>query len=154
MALIHYECDFENGLITHVDTLSYLFIVLVVAAFAVLGVAVFALVETAKSMRSVRQLADDLDERLVPMLDKADVTLDAVNAELLRIDGIVSTIEDVSDTVGTATNVVQGAVNAPAGLIVTMASQIRELWRSSSRGGSGPRASHPRTADIDATEES
>lgn len=136
------------------DTLSYLLIALVLAALAALAVAVFALLETIKSMRSFRQLADDLDERLVPLLDKADITLDAVNAELLRIDGIVSTIEDVSDTVGTATYVVQGAVNAPAGLIATAAEQIRGLWRSSRRRSSNPRSSCSRTADTDAMEES
>ena len=136
------------------DTLSYLLIVLVIAAFAALGVAVFALVETTKSMRSVKQLADDLDERLVPMLEKADVTLDAVNAELLRIDGIVSTIEDVSDTVGTASHVVQGAVNAPAGLIATTAAQIRGMWRSSRQRSSNPSSRRSQTADTDAMEES
>ena len=59
----------------------------------------------------------DLEEvrgRLVPLLDKADVTVDAVNAELLRIDAIVSQAEEVGDAVSTASDFVRSPVNSAA----------------------------------------
>lgn len=96
------------------DTVSVLVIVLIVAAIAVCGVAVFALVELISTLRSTRVLADDLDSRLVPLLDKADVTVDAINAELLRVDAIVTSMEEVSETVTSATNAVRGAAQAPS----------------------------------------
>ena len=68
-------------------------------ASALCGVAIWALIEAVKTARSAQLLADDLDARLVPLLDKADVTVDAINAELLRIDEIVTRVEEVTDRV-------------------------------------------------------
>jgi len=116
------------------DTLSYLVILLVVTALALCGVAVYALVELVKTSRSVRRLSEDLDVRLVPLLDKVDVTVDAVNAELLRIDGIVTTFEDVSDRVSSTTNAVHDAVNAPMGAVNAVGARLRDAWRSARRG--------------------
>ncbi len=73
--------------------------VLLVVASALCGVAIWALTEAVKTARSPGSLADDLDTRLVPLLDKADVTVDAMNAELLRIDQIVTRVEEVTDRV-------------------------------------------------------
>lgn len=68
-------------------------------------------------VRSTNRLMDTVDEvrvRLVPLIEKADVTLDAVNAELLRIDGIVSQAEEVGDAVSTATGFIRSPVNSAA----------------------------------------
>jgi polyphosphate kinase len=40
---------------------------------------------------------EDVRERAVPLLEKVVVTVDAVNAESLRIEGIVSRFEDVGE---------------------------------------------------------
>jgi hypothetical protein len=76
-----------------VSVTTGLLAVLLVLASALCGVAIWALTEAVKTARSARLLADDMDTRLVPLLDKADVTVDAMNAELLRIDQIVTRVE-------------------------------------------------------------
>lgn len=113
------------------DTLPALSIVLVVAAIVVCGLAAYALVTLAGTMRSVRKLSDDLDERLVPLLDKLDVTVDAANAELLRIDNIVTVFEDASAKVSATTAAVHDAVSAPKELVENVGVRLRAAWKHS-----------------------
>lgn len=104
--------------------------IVLLAAAAVLCVAgVVALAQAVITMRSVKRLADDTQSRLIPFLEKIDVTVDAVNAELLRIDGIVTQIEEVSDRVTTTTTAVQDAVHAPLEVVSNLGSTIRSAWK-------------------------
>jgi uncharacterized protein Yka (UPF0111/DUF47 family) len=103
---------------------------LLVLASALCGVAIWALVESVKTARSARRLADDLDSRLVPLLDKADITVDAMNAELLRIDQIVTRVEEVTDRVSDTSRVVQEVANAPAEMVNELADRVRRAWKT------------------------
>ena len=104
--------------------------VLLVVASAACGVAIWALIESVKTTRSIKVLADDLDARLVPLLDKADVTVDAMNAELLRIDQIVSRVEEVTDRVSDTSRAVQEVANAPAEIVNELAVRVRRAWKT------------------------
>ncbi len=115
------------------ETLSYLSIALVIAAFVAIGVAIYTLIETTKTMRSTREFVERVDERLIPLLEKADATIDAANVEILRIDRVMDTFEDVSDKVGTATSVVHDAVNVPMGVAGLLAMRLRRLFKTSPR---------------------
>jgi hypothetical protein len=112
-----------------VDTNTILLGVALVFASTVCAVAIWALVEGVKTARSARTLSDDLDERLVPLLDKADVTVDALNAELLRIDAIVTRIEEITDSVENTTRTVQGVANAPGEIVTDLADRVRRAWK-------------------------
>ncbi len=101
-----------------------------VAALVVSVVAVYALLESIKTMRLMREFIDDTSARLNPLIDKADVAVDAMNAELLRVDGIVTTIEDVSDRVGETTRTVHAVTNAPKEIANAMGPQLRAAWRA------------------------
>lgn len=85
-------------------------IVLVLASLlcVVAGVAAWEIAKSARSWRetseSVKRLADEAVDRLVPLAEKADVTVDALNAELLRVDLIVSRFEDVADRAASIAN--------------------------------------------------
>ena len=103
-------------------------LVVVVALFC--GVGIWALLEGVKTAKSVRVLADDLDARLVPLLDKADVTVDAFNAELLRVDAIVTRFEEISDRVETTSRTVQEVANAPVEIVTDFADRVRRAWKS------------------------
>ena len=81
------------------DATTVLLSVLIVVASVLCGVAIWALTEAVKTARSLRVLSDDLDARIVPLIDKLDVSVDALNAELLRVDAIVTRFEEVSDRV-------------------------------------------------------
>ena len=107
-----------------------LIMVLLVVASALCGVAIWALIESVTTARSFKRLADDLDARLVPLLDKADVTVDAMNVELLRIDQIVSRVEEVTDRVNDTSRAVQEVANAPAEIVNDLAERVRRAWKT------------------------
>jgi uncharacterized protein YoxC len=117
-----------------------LLVVLLVFASALCGVAIWALTEFVKTSRSAKQLADDLDSRLVPLLDKADVTVDAMNAELLRIDQIVTRVEEVTERVSDTSRAVQEVANAPAEMVNDLADRVRRAWKTRKQP-------HPQEAD-------
>ena len=100
--------------------------------------------EVAKAARSSRRLADDLDERMVPLADKADVSVDAFNAELLRVDLILDQVEDaVNRFTGTA-ETVRGVVDAPIHLVTEMAERFRSGLRRRGTHPSEPGAATQR----------
>lgn len=115
------------------DVVEGLVIALAVAGLVACGVLVFALLEAVKTLRSVREVSDDLAERLPPLLEKADVAVDAMNAELLRVDAIIGDVEDISSKVGHTVTAVQGAVNAPANAVNIAGERIRIAWRKARR---------------------
>lgn len=106
-----------------------LLVVLTIAAIAACVALVVVLLDVLKTSRSARRLMDDVDERLMPLLEKVDVTVDAVNAELLRVDGIVTRFEEVTDTVSSATTVVRDAANAPSIAVNALGSGLRRFMR-------------------------
>lgn len=103
------------------------------ASLVVSGVAIYAFLEISKTMKAARGYMHDTSARLGPLLDKADVTIDAVNAELLRVDGIVTTFEEVSDRVGDTTRTVQAVANAPREVANAMGPRLRSAWREARR---------------------
>lgn len=110
-----------------------LVIALIVAGLVVCGAAVFALVETVRTMRSVRGLSDEMTRLVPPLVEKADVTVDALNAELLRVDAIIDEVEQMSSKVGHTVTVVQEAVNVPANAVSVAGVRIREAWHKVKR---------------------
>ena len=110
-------------------TVDLLLVVLLVAASALCGVAIWALLDMVKTSRSVRGLADDTRERIVPLLDKTDVTVDAVNAELLRVDAIITQVEQASSRVSHASETITEIVNTPAEIVNNVAGAVRRAWK-------------------------
>jgi hypothetical protein len=108
---------------------SVLLTALLVFASTLCLAGVWAAVAAARAASSLKALADDLDARVVPLLEKADITIDAVNAELLRVDAIVSRIEDITDRVGSTSRTVQGVANAPAEIVTDLAERVRRAWK-------------------------
>lgn len=118
-----------------------------VAVVIASAVAVWSLVEVARAMRSLRALTDDSRERVVPLLEKVDVTVDAVNAELLRVDAIITRFEDASERVSSASGTITDIVNAPSELVSGVALKVRRAWRERRRDG-GTGAAHADDAAI------
>lgn len=105
-------------------------VVLLVIASVLCGFGIWALIEVVRTARSVRVLSDDVNVRVVPLLDKADVTVDALNAELLRIDQIVTQVEEVTDRVNNTSKTVQEVANAPAEIVNDIADRVRRAWKT------------------------
>ncbi len=110
-----------------------LVLALVIAALVACGVLVYALLEAVKTLRAVRSLSEDLGRTLPPLVEKADVAVEAFNAELLRVDTIVTGLEDTIERVAHASEVVQEAVNAPAAAVNAAGERIREAWNRRKR---------------------
>jgi hypothetical protein len=127
-----YTCEVPDhgGGRSRLATNSILLSVLLVLASVLCGVGIWALFEATKTSRSVRILSDDLDARVVPLLEKADITVDALNAELLRIDSIVTQIEEITARVDTTSRTVQDVANAPAEIVTDIADRVRRAWKN------------------------
>lgn len=108
-------------------------IVLLAVGSIACGVAIYALIETVLTMRSLRSSSEEIRTRVVPLLEKLDITVDAANAELLRIDSIVTQVEEVSERVSSATHTVHEVVNAPLEAVNAVSSNLREAWRERRR---------------------
>jgi hypothetical protein len=104
---------------------SSLTTILLIAAIALCVVGTWAALRLAAAAKSVKTLADDMEARLVPLTDKADVTVDALNAELLRLDMIVTQIEDASDRVAAASSAIHTVVNAPLEAVNELSDRVR-----------------------------
>jgi hypothetical protein len=113
-----------------VSATAILGIAALVAALVVSVIAVYALIESIRTMRLMREFIDDTSSRLNPLIEKADVAVDAMNAELLRVDGIVTTIEEVSDRVGDTTRTVHAVTTAPREVANAMGPRLREAWKA------------------------
>jgi hypothetical protein len=107
------------------DTLDIVLKVVLIALAASAAYGVWVAVGT---LRSVRELADDVDERLVPLIERATETLDSVDREMARVDGIVTRFEDVSDTVSATTRVASRAVRAPLVRLAGVSGGLKALF--------------------------
>lgn len=127
------------------EPLTIVLIVLVVAA-------VWAVVELALTLRKTRQSVSELTEsvndtmgelrpviskldgaadelvpaarQLEPILEKASTTVDLVNVDLVRIEGILSDVNSVTDTGARVTGAVSGAADAVASGVAGMVGKI------------------------------
>jgi len=112
---------------------SALTVVLLVAGIVLCIAGVWALLKMAAAADAVRKLSGDLESRIPPLLDKADVTVDAVNAELLRVDLIVSQVEEVTERVSSASNAVHTIVNAPHEIVAELSEKLRRSFAARKR---------------------
>ena len=103
-------------------------ILLDVALIVLCAVAVWGIVELVGAARSMRRLSEDLNGQLPPLIDRANTTLDNINAELARMDGVVTQLEEVSDRVNSTTRAAQGMVEAPAAAVSGFAEGIRSFF--------------------------
>jgi hypothetical protein len=115
-----------------VELLTVLLVILVLAAIVACIAGVWAFREVGSAARSVKLLADDTGERLVPLIEKMDVTVDAVNAELLRVDMLVTQFEDAAQHVTKASTTISDIANAPERIAGGVADRVR-AWRGRKR---------------------
>lgn len=83
-------------------------------AFALMSVfTAWLLVQLVKTMGIMNQFLDDIRVGTVPLMGKFQVTMDHVNTELERVDGILTAVESMSRKANSATKVVQEVVTSP-----------------------------------------
>lgn len=102
-------------------------IVLTLVLIALAGFGTYALWVLVGTLRSWRILADDVDARLPRLIEDADLTVQAANLELMRLDDILADVSRVSDTVEETTRAAQEAVHVPMVKIAEYAERARRF---------------------------
>ncbi|MEZ5125648.1 MAG: hypothetical protein R2826_05310 [Thermoleophilia bacterium] len=114
--------------------------------FVVVALAIaYALVKAATTLGRVDKVLADVDHEAVPLMQKAGVTLDAVNANLTNVDGITKDVAEITDKIDGMATMIEGVVSKPArkaaafgaGVQTAMSSFMR---RERSEGDDGPSA--------------
>lgn len=133
--------------------MSPLFVAISVLGLVALAVAIWAFIEFGRASKAVRRLSDDTSERLLPLLDKADIAIDAANAELLRIDAAITRFEDASVRVSAASGTLTEIVQHPAEVVSGVADRVRKAWKERRRHPASAPAVVEDAAELDRTDE-
>lgn len=125
--------------------MSVLVMTALIAAVLLCIAGIWAAVELARTARDARREMSETNARLIPLMEKADVTVDAVNAELLRIDAIITQFEQAGARVSHASDTISDIVTTPAGLVSEVAGRMRKAFkeRKHTAGESASKADSP-----------
>lgn len=108
-----------------VDISDALDIALTVITILLVLAGLYAIRVLLRAVRDLLTAVEDVRSRLVPLLDKADVTVDALNAELLRVDAIVTQAEEVGEAVSTASGLIRSPINSVASGVARLVRSFR-----------------------------
>lgn len=101
--------------------------VLTVVLIVLAGVGVYGVFALVATLRSARTLLDDLDGSVPPLVRDAGLTVQSVNLELMRVDDILTQLQEVSDTVGETTHAAREAVHIPLAKLAEYGERVRRL---------------------------
>ena len=106
--------------------------VLVILAAVALAALIVVLVRAAKSMKHINTITAEAEKevtpalkRVDPLIDRAELTVDTLNLELLRVDAILEDVEQVTDVAGKTADAVNTITTAPTNAVVGLAEKIR-----------------------------
>ncbi len=111
-----------------VGATSGLLIALYATLTALAGVGIWALFVLVRTAEATRSLVRHLDAGLPPLIAKASATLDTVNVEMVRVDGLVTQLEEVSDKVTSTTRAASEIVGAPAAAVAGLSQRARRFF--------------------------
>ncbi|MDO4502414.1 MAG: DUF948 domain-containing protein [Coriobacteriia bacterium] len=129
-------------------------------------VAIWLVIEAALTMRSTRSAVNTMNEQLKPTLEKVDqataalipavekmdplmdrvnLSVDALNLELMRVDTILEETGEIAKNLNTASDAVANLANAPQDAITQVSDKVRKAF--------SPRAASNETKAIGARKE-
>jgi len=83
-------------------------------AFALMSIfTAWLLYQLVKTMGILNNFLDEVRVETVPLMTRFQTTMDHVNTELDRVDGILTAVESMSEKANNATKVVQEVVTSP-----------------------------------------
>ena len=124
--------------------MSLLAIAWTIVAFLVGALVVVLCVVMANLFRvltSTKDLIDGVTSQTVPLLGEVNTTVAMVNQELVRVDGILSTAESVTSSVGGMVNTVSATISSP---LVKLSALAYGLRKAAGVAGSDERPSRGR----------
>jgi uncharacterized protein YoxC len=87
---------------------------------------------------STKDLIDGVTSETVPLLHNVNGTVTLVNQELVRVDGILSTAETATATVGNMVNVVSSTISSPLVRLSALAYGLRKAAGKVAEGEEEP----------------
>lgn len=106
--------------------------VLVILGIVALVFLIIILYRASLTMKSVQNMAESAEKEVTPalakvnpMVDKAELMLDTVNLEMLRVDSILEDVEQITDVAGKAATTVDTVTSAPAEAVTSLLDRIR-----------------------------
>jgi hypothetical protein len=84
-----------------------------IALIIMVAVACWVLAKLSLVLTSVRDLVDGVGKETVPLIGDVGDTVKLVNHELTRVDGILATAEQITQTTGHVVTVVSDTVTSP-----------------------------------------
>lgn len=103
-------------------------VVMYVLLIVLSGYAIWGVREVVSTARSMRRLSDEMSEKLPPLIERADATLISVNAEIVRVNGVVSQFEEVSNRVSHTARAAQEIAEAPVAAVSGIAEGARKFF--------------------------
>ena len=127
---------FNYEIFSYENIIHVLLAVLAVVGVIALIYLIRLLHSTRKTMDSANTMVKEAEttikevrETTVPIIEKANVSVDAVNAELLRLDALIGAVEEAGtkaiSTVGAATELAQ----KPVDLLNNVTDKLRRGWK-------------------------
>ena len=106
--------------------------VLVILGIAILVLIIVLLMRANTTMKSVQNMVEEADKQITPtlakvdpMVEKAGLSVDALNLELLRVDGILEDVEQITSVAGKAATSVDTVTSAPANALTSVIERLR-----------------------------
>ena len=103
-------------------------VLMYVLLIALAGYGIWGVREVVSTARSLRRLSDEMSEKLPPLIERADATLVSVNAEIVRVNGVVSQFEEVSNRVSHTARAAQEIAEAPVAAVSGIAEGARKFF--------------------------
>lgn len=114
-----------------------IFSILLPIVYALVGAAlIWFVIELALTVRKMRSTVTELKTELQPSIDKVDplmeratLTVDSVNLELMRVDGILEDVSNITSGVSKATDAVGTVTSAPLDIVSNMTKKVRSKFK-------------------------
>lgn len=110
------------------DVASVMSIVTPILLGLLVAAGLWAVVEVAMTLRKSRETlrkADAFIEKADPLVERATLTLDAMNLEMMRVDGILEDVSKVTDTASDAAAAINTVANAPMKAVTGIVDALR-----------------------------
>ncbi|MGI6032166.1 MAG: hypothetical protein ACOX69_01940 [Coriobacteriales bacterium] len=124
--------------------------VLVILGAAVLIALIVVLVRAAKSMKHINTITEEAErevtpalKRVDPLVDRAELTVDTLNLELLRVDAILEDVENVTDVAGKTADTVNTITSAPSNAVAALAERVHDAFGSKRKKAKKDRFVYP-----------
>jgi uncharacterized protein YoxC len=122
-----------------VSALDYAWFAVAVLLGVMVIVVCVVLANVFRMLTSTIELIDGVTSQTVPLLHNVNGTVTLVNQELVRVDGILTTVETVTATVGNMVNVISATISSPLVKLSALAYGLRRAAGRAAEGEEEPR---------------